>query len=70
MKHLNDFISESVNIKPTFSLKHDVYNVLSDLAFEYEKKNKKFNKDEFEDAVENFMNKFFEEINDDEDDDD
>ena len=69
MKHLNDFISEAVNVKPSFSLKHDVYNVLADLAYEYSKKHKKFDKDELEEAFENFENKFFEENNDDEDED-
>ena len=69
MKSLSNFINEAVNIKPTFSLKHDVYNVLADLAYEYSKKHKKFDKDELEEAFENFENKFFEEIDGDNNDD-
>ena len=68
MKHLNDFISESVSVKPTFSLRSDVYNVLADLAYEYSKKHKIFDKGELENAFENFMDKFFENNDDDDDD--
>lgn len=58
MKDLKDFITES---KPTFDVKSDIYNVLSDLAFEYHKKNKKFNQKDVEDACEWFVIRFFEE---------
>jgi hypothetical protein len=65
MKSLKDSINENVNIKPTFTLHHDVYNVLSDLAFEYNKKHKSFDEEELREAFDNFMNKFFVENDDD-----
>lgn len=65
MKDLKDFINES---KPTFDVKSDIYNVLSDLAFEYHKKNKKFNQKDVEEALEWFTIQFFEENDDDFDD--
>jgi hypothetical protein len=67
MRSLKDSIVESVSIKPTFKISSDVYNVLSDLAFEYDKKNKDFDKDEVKKALDSFMDRFFEEMDDDED---
>ena len=51
------------NTKVTFDLRNDVYNVLAELAYEYNKKNKNhlLNKDAMEDALESFMDKFYEE---------
>lgn len=62
--------SESLNeanTKVTFDLRSDVYNVLAELAYEYNKKNKNhlLNKDAMEDALESFMDKFYEEYDED-----
>jgi hypothetical protein len=64
MKDIKDFITEAnINTKVTFDLQNDVYNVLAELAYEYNKKNKDhlFDKDAMEDALEFFMDKFYEE---------
>ena len=68
MKSLKDSITESVSIKPTFKISSDIYNALSDLAFEYDKKNKDFDKDEVKKALDFFMDRFFEENDDDDED--
>ena len=65
MKSLKDSITESVSIKPTFRIFSDIYNVLADLAFEYDKKNKDFDEDEVQKALDAFMTKFFKENDDD-----
>ena len=59
MKDLKEFIIES---KPSFNfnVKSDIYNVLSDLAFEYDKKGKDFTKKDVEQAFEWFLMEFFE----------
>ena len=70
MKDIKYFITEAnINTKVTFDLQNDVYNVLAELAYEYNKKNKDqlFNKDAMEDALEFFMDKFYEEYERDDD---
>ena len=57
MKDLKEFIIES---KPSFNVKSDIYNVLSDLAFEYDKKGKDFTQKDVEQAFEWFLMEFFE----------
>jgi hypothetical protein len=57
MKDLKEFINES---KPSFNVKSDIYKVLSDLAFEYDKKGKDFTKKDAEQAFEWFLMEFFE----------
>jgi hypothetical protein len=38
MKDIKDFITEAnINTKVTFDLQNDVYNVLAELAYEYNK---------------------------------
>ena len=56
MKNLKDFITES---KPSFDVKSDIYNAMVDLAFAYQKKNKKFTKADVEGAFEWFILNFF-----------
>lgn len=58
MKNLKDFITES---KPSFDVRSDVYNAMVDLAFAYQKKNKKFTQSDVEAAFEWFVLNFFEE---------
>lgn len=57
MKDLKDFITES---KPTFDLRSDVYNALTDLAYAYHNKGKKLKQGEWESAIEWFIMNFFE----------
>lgn len=61
MKNLKDILTESKSTKLTYELKYDLYNVLGDLAFEYEMKNKKFDKKDLEREFSSFLDKFFEE---------
>ena len=58
MKNLKDFITES---KPSFDVRSDVYNAMVDLAFAYQRKNKKFTQADVEGAFEWFIMNFFEE---------
>ena len=60
METLKSYITES-KFKPTFDVRSDVYNVLTELAIEYDKKNKKLDQDEWESALEWFVMNFFEE---------
>ena len=44
---------------PTFDVKHDIYNILSDLAFEYDNADKDFSEKEVKKALDWFMKNFF-----------
>lgn len=72
MPRANESLNESkeISIKPTFNLQNDVYNVLSELGFAYESKNKSklFEQDKMEKALKWFLDKFYEENNEEEDD--
>lgn len=63
MKSLKESINEAksviVNSEINFDLRSDVYNVLSDLAFEYDRRNKKFDKNKVEEAIEWFLDQFY-----------
>jgi hypothetical protein len=59
METLKSYITES-NFKPSFDVRSDIYNVLTDLAFEYDKKNKNLDQNEWEEALEWFVLTFFE----------
>ena len=58
MKNLKDFITES---KPSFDVRSDVYNALTELAYAYHNKHKKFTQGDVEAACEWFIMNFFEE---------
>lgn len=60
MKSITNLLTEASNKHLTYDLKSDVYNVLSDLAFEYNKHNKDFNKNKVEEVIEWFLTEFFE----------
>lgn len=65
MKTLNNFIKESSNkttcLPINYELDSDIYNVLSDLAYQYDLKGKDFEKKDVEKAFEWFLEKFYEE---------
>ena len=68
MKSINQFLSESKKLDTNIELKdfsHDLYNTLSSLLFEYHMADKSIDKDQFSKEIENFIDKFYEE-NDDE----
>ena len=64
MKQITTFLeSKSKKIETNVSLddfQNDLYNVLSDLMFEYNQTGKNVNKSEFEKAVKWFTEKFYE----------
>lgn len=64
MKSLKDSISEAkshiLSSNINFDLRSDIYTVLSDLAFEYDSRNKKFDKNKVEEAIEWFLDQFYE----------
>jgi hypothetical protein len=60
MKSITNLINEASKEHLTYDLKNDIYNVLSDLAFNYDKHNKDFNKDKVEEAIEWFLSEFYE----------
>ena len=57
MKNLKDFITES---KLSFDIRSDIYNAVVDLAYAYQRKNKKFTQADVEAAFEWFIMNFFE----------
>lgn len=64
MKNLVDFINESnktTRLPINYELDSDIYNVLSDLAYQYDLKGKDFEKKDVEEAFELFLDKFYEE---------
>ena len=64
MKQITTFLeSKGKKIETNVSLddfQNDLYNVLSDLMFEYNQAGKNVNKSEFEKAVKCFTEKFYE----------
>ena len=64
MKQITTFLeSKSNKIETNVSLddfQNDLYNVLSDLMFEYNQAGKNVNKSEFEKAIKWFTEKFYE----------
>lgn len=63
MKNLVDFINESnktTRLPINYELDSDIYNVLSDLGYQYELKGKGFEKKDVEKAFEYFLEKFYE----------
>jgi len=64
MKQITTFLeSKSKKIETNVSLddfQNDLYNVLTDLMFEYNQAGKNVNKSEFEKAVKSFTEKFYE----------
>lgn len=62
MKNLVDCINESnktTRLPINYELNSDIYNVLGDLAYQYELKGKDFEKEDVEKAFEWFLEKFF-----------
>lgn len=61
MKTLQEHLtSEAMNTRLTYDIQNDIYASLSNLAFEYSMKHKKFEKEDVKEALEWFMNKFWE----------
>ena len=64
MKQITTFLeSKGKKIETNVSLddfQNDLYNVLSDLMFEYNQAGKNVNKSEFENAIKWFIKKFYE----------
>ena len=64
LKQITTFLeSKSKKIETNVSLddfQNDLYNVLSDLMFEYNQAGKNINKSEFEKAIKWFTEKFYE----------
>jgi len=64
MQNITNFIEESkTNVNTNISVddfSNDLYNVLSDLMFEYNQAGKNISKSDFEKEIKNFINKFFE----------
>ena len=64
MQNITNFIEESKsNVNTNISVddfSNDLYNVLSDLMFEYNQAGKNISKSDFEKEIKNFTNKFFE----------
>ena len=64
MKQITTFLeSKNKKIETNVSLddfQNDLYNVLSDLMFEYNQAGKNINKSEFEKAIKWFTEKFYE----------
>ena len=64
MKGLADYINESnktTQLPINYNLNSDIYNILADLAYQYELKGKDFEKKDVENAFEWFLEKFYEE---------
>lgn len=61
MPAANESLNEAkeISIKPTFNLQNDVYNVLGDLAQEYDAHNKNFDEKDVKKALDWFMKNFF-----------
>ena len=62
MKNLNEYINESnktTRLPINYDMNSDIYNILADLAYQYELKGKDFEKKDAEEAFEWFLEKFF-----------
>ena len=51
----------SVDRKLSFDLQNDIYNVLADMSYEYDKKGKSFEEKDVREALDWILEKFFEE---------
>ena len=67
MKGIVEMINEaaSVDRKLSFDLQNDIYNVLADMGYEYDKKGKSFEEKDVREALDWVLEKFFEENNED-----
>lgn len=67
MKGIVEMINEatSVNRKLSFDLQNDIYNVLADMGYEYDKKGKSFEEKDVREALDWVLEKFFEEAQED-----
>lgn len=63
MKGIVEMINEaaSVDRKLSFDLQNDIYNVLADMGYEYDKKGKSFEEKDVREALDWVLEKFFEE---------
>lgn len=62
MKNLNEYINESnktTRLPINYDMNSDIYNILADLAYQYELKGKDFEKKDVEEAFEWFLERFF-----------
>lgn len=62
MKSLSEHITESnktTRLPINYELDSDIYNVLADLAYQYDLKGKDFEKEDVEEAFEGFLERFF-----------
>ena len=71
MKGIVEMINEaaineaaSVDRKLSFDLQNDIYNVLADMGYEYDKKGKSFEENDVRKALDWVLEKFFEENDD------
>ena len=62
---LNEATTDQSNTILQYTLNVDIYNALADIAYRYDMKNKKFEEKEVSKALKWFMDKFFEENNED-----
>lgn len=58
MKTLKDIVINESKNQLTYNLRHDVYNILSDMCFQYEKKHMKIDEFKLESAVKYFIDSF------------
>ena len=67
MKGIVEMINEaaSVDRKLSFDLQNDIYNVLADMGYEYDKKGKSFEEKDVREALDWVLEKFFEEAQED-----
>ena len=67
MKGIVEIINEaaSVDRKLSFDLYNDVYNLLADMSYEYDKKGEEFSRDDMEDVFDWFLERFFDQIRED-----
>ena len=63
MKGIVEMINEaaSVDRKLSFDLQNDIYNVLADMGYEYDKKGKSFEEKDVRKYLDWFIDRFFEE---------
>lgn len=62
---LNEAATDQSNTILQYTLNVDIYNALSDIAYRYSMKNKKFEEKDVSKALNWFMDRFFEENNED-----
>lgn len=67
MKGIVEMINEaaSVDRKLSFDLQMDIYNVLADMGYEYDKKGKSFEEKDVREVLDWFLERFFEEAQED-----